>query len=487
MMPNAFTRVFYFTFLSLTVFLSACVTTSDERADLKTIYEKSAQYHKPDRNPVIVIPGILGSRLVDDATGTTVWGAFRRDYADPGTADGARLIALPLTEGMQHLESQSHYKKTTVHSDGVLQDLKLNFAGIPISIQAYAGILSTLGAGGYVDDTLGLTTLDYGKDHFTCFQFDYDWRQDIPSNAARLETFIEEKREYIQERYKALYGLENAEVKFDIVAHSMGAMLSRYYTRYGAADLETLQAGVVPWTGAEDVERLILVAPPNAGSLEAVEQLVNGFNTGRPLLPFYHEVLIGSFPSVYQLLPRARHSRLVWNGDTSKPVADILDPKFWQEMKWGLSGEDERTDEVLAELLPDIETVEERRKIARDYQAQALDRARLFQDAMDIKARPPDGFEMFLVAGDTLKTASVASVDEVTGAYSTLDYSPGDTTVTRTSALFDERVGQEWGPRLVSPIDWSATMFISGKHRSLTSNHIFEDNVLYWLLEDPRE
>ena len=31
------------------------------------------------RNPVIVIPGILGSRLVEESTGKVVWGAFAGD------------------------------------------------------------------------------------------------------------------------------------------------------------------------------------------------------------------------------------------------------------------------------------------------------------------------------------------------------------------------------------------------------------------------
>ena len=49
--------------------LAACISQPDQT--LRILYEQSAQYHKPDRNPVIVIPGILGTRLVDDASGRT--------------------------------------------------------------------------------------------------------------------------------------------------------------------------------------------------------------------------------------------------------------------------------------------------------------------------------------------------------------------------------------------------------------------------------
>ncbi len=478
-------RMFAVICLISTCLLSACATTLKERSNLKRIYDKSAQYHAPDRNPVIVIPGILGSRLVDNETGMTVWGAFRKDFADPGSDEGAQLIALPLSSDLAH--DNNHHIETSVRSDGVLESLQVDLAGIPISIQAYAGILNTLGAGGYRDEELGLNSIDYGTDHFTCFQFDYDWRQDIPSNAARLKIFIDQKRKDVQKNYREDYGIENAEVKFDIVAHSMGGILSRYFARYGATDLDAIPAGAVPWLGAKDVERLILVAPPNAGSLEAMDQLLNGFNTGRPVLPYYHQALIGSFPSVYQLLPRSRHKPLVWDGDTDKPVKDLLNPDLWQKMKWGLSGEDKKTDEILTSLMPGVESMTDRRKIARIYQKAALRRARLFQMAMDSPAQTPEGFEMFLVAGDNRETPSVASIDTSSGDFKILQYELGDETVTRASALLDERVGQTWEPKLVSPIGWSSTMFIPGKHRTITNGPIFEDNVLYWLLEEPRE
>lgn len=485
MSKSRYIRIFCFIFLIPTVLLASCATTNDEATNLKRIYDKSAQYHLPDRNPVIVIPGILGSRLVDEDSGVTVWGAFRKDYANPNSAEGARLIALPLSAEMEH--ENNHHIETSVRSDGVLESLQLDLAGIPITIQAYAGILSTLGAGGYRDESLGLNAIDYGTDHFTCFQFDYDWRQDIPSNAAHLKAFIDEKRKDVQEKYKEYYGIENAEVKFDIVAHSMGAILSRYFARYGATDVDAIPTGAVPWSGADDLERLILVAPPNAGSLEAMDQLVNGFNTGRPVLPFYHPALIGSFASVYQLLPRARHGALIWDSDTNAPVNDILDPDLWQELKWGLSSEDEKTDEVLEQLLPNVSSVAARRDIARQYQRAALERAKLFQTAMDAPAETPDGFEMFLVAGDNRETPEVASVDTVSGEFSIMSYGLGDETVTRSSALLDERLGQAWEPRLVSPINWSSTMFIPRKHRTITGGTIFKDNVLYWLLEEPRD
>ena len=297
-------RTIYNWLLMLTIFVSvsACASKPNQRGLLKQTYDRSAQYHAPDRNPVIVIPGILGSRLVDDETGRTIWGAFRSKYADPNSAEDVQLIALPIAPDAP--------PQRRIRPDGVLESLKLNVGVIPVEVQAYSGILSTLGAGGYRDESFGLNTIDYGTDHYTCFQFDYDWRQDISTNAARLKEFIDEKRADVQFQYEKEYGLKAAPVKFDIVAHSMGSLLTRYFLRYGGNDLP--EDGSVPpvsWAGASDVERAILVAPPNGGSLDAFEQLVNGFHIGGPLIPAYAPAVIGTYPSIYQLLPRPRHRR----------------------------------------------------------------------------------------------------------------------------------------------------------------------------------
>ena len=94
--------------------------------DLSILYNRAAQYHDEKRNPVILIPGILGSKLVDSESGRLVWGAFAGGYANPQKPDGARLIALPMREGMA-LGSL----RDSVVSDGALDRLKVNFLGLP--------------------------------------------------------------------------------------------------------------------------------------------------------------------------------------------------------------------------------------------------------------------------------------------------------------------------------------------------------------------
>src|SRR5262249_45989161 len=142
--------------------------------------------------------------------------------------------------------------------------------------------------------------------HFTCFQFAYDWRRDNAENSRRLHEFILEKKAYVEGERIKRYGTSGP-VRFDIVAHSMGALLARYYLMYGPAEL--LVNGTPPiltWSGAQHVERLVQVAPPNAGSAKALEDLVNGVQFSK-LLPTYDAALWGTMPAAYQLLPRTRH------------------------------------------------------------------------------------------------------------------------------------------------------------------------------------
>jgi len=451
---------------------------AEPEPELALIYNPAAHYHGPDRNPIIVIPGLLGTRLVDQATGTLAWGAFEASAVgtDP---DGLRLLALPVRDDVSVEELRDG-----LEPDGVLEQIRIRLAGVPIEVEAYARILATLGAGGYRDEALGLGgEIDYGSDHFTCFQFDYDWRRDNVANAKRLAAFIEEKRAYVQQEYRKRYGIENADVKFDIAAHSMGGLVARWYLRYGAQGLgPNGEPPDLTWEGAHFVERAILIATPNAGSVRAFDELVSGEQLA-PLLPVYPPALIGTFPSAYQLLPRSRHGAVVWDGDRERPV-DLMEPGLWERMGWGLASPDEA--DVLEVLIPGAETPEERRRIALALQRRMLARAAAFHAALDAPAETPDQLTLQLVAGDAARTPSLVSISSNDGDVEVVEHGPGDGTVLRSSALLDERAAQGWSPWLKTPIDWGQVLFLPDDHLGLTRSATFRDNVLYWLLEAPR-
>ncbi|MBM4382892.1 MAG: hypothetical protein FJ091_05930 [Deltaproteobacteria bacterium] len=464
---------------SMALALFACASTG-RAPDFSLLYTPAARHHGADRNPIIVIPGILGSKLRDPASGTLAWGAFEGGAADPEKPVGARLIALPIDA----LRPLAELRDEIVPS-GVLDAVHISLAGVALDIQAYAGILATLGVGGYRDEALGLGgEVDYGGEHFTCFQFDYDWRRDNVENAQRLHAFIEEKRAYVQREYAKRFGIVNADVKFDIAAHSMGGLIARYYLMYGDQDLPASGVPELSWAGAKRVERVVLIGTPNAGSVDALVQLVDGRKIG-PLLPFYPPAVLGTFPSIYQLLPRARHGAAVWDDAQGEPLADLLDPALWAHNNWGLASPAQA--EALATLLPNERDPEARRAIGLAFQRRALERARAFHAALDRRgATPPAGLELRLVAGDAEPTAARVAVNRATGALRITTPAPGDGTVLRSSALLDERAGGAFRPNVDTPLALGQVLFLPDSHLGLTSNPIFRDNVLFWLLEEPR-
>ncbi len=427
-----------------------------------------------------MIPGILGSKLVDGETGRIVWGAFQPGYADPRTDSGARLVSLPLREGAPLRDLQD-----SVQPAGVLDRIRVNVLGLPVELNAYLQILGTLGVGGYRDELLGQAgAIDYGEDHYTCFQFGYDWRRDIVESAQRLHAFILEKRRYVQEEIRKRFHVSDADVRFDLVAHSMGGLVARYYVRYGAADLPA--DGSLPpltWAGARYVDRVILVAAPNAGSVESFLQLLRGARIA-PLLPSYPPAVIGTMPAVYQLMPRPRHQAVVAADEPDGAPLDIFDPKLWARMGWGLASP--KQDRVLRMLLPDTTDADERRRIALEHLRKCLRRARRFHAALDHPAEPPEHLRLYLFAGDAKATDSQLSVAPQTGITRVIGQEPGDGTVLRSSALMDERIGGAWQPGLRSPIQWAQVTFLFTDHLGMTKDPAFHDNVLFLLLEDVR-
>lgn len=227
----------------------------------------------------------------------------------------------------------------------------------------------------------------------------------------------------------------------------------------------------------------MLIAPPNAGSVDAFLDLVHGKKFG-PLTPRYPPALMATFPSVYQLLPRTRHRPLVEAGNRRNSL-DMMDSELWEELGWAMAASDQ--DEVLQTLLPQVPDAAVRRRTALEHQSKSLERARQFSVALDRSAPPPTGTSVYLIAGDAVPTNEVVAVDLGTGSLEVIDQAAGDGAVLRSSALMDERLGGRWSPNLRSPIAWSDVNFLFSDHLGMTKDPAFADNVLFLLLEYPRE
>lgn len=464
------------TVLCCLALLTGCQSLKQRRqVSLGEIYDDLAKLPDTERNPVIVIPGILGSRLVDGQTSEVVWGEMGPSGVSPLKTRSLTELALPMQSGVP-----LHQLHDQVKQDGPLDQITFRVAGIPIRVNAYAQVLATLGVGGYRDQhfhgSSRLNEVTYGNDHFTCFQFAYDWRRDISESAAQLAQYIEEKDAYTRQQYLEKFGIENPNIKFDIVAHSMGGMVARYYLRYGNQPLaDDGSLPVLTWEGARRVGRVFIVGTPNLGSTQAIKEMKEGLRLAPPM-PKFPAAVVGTMPAAYQLFPRSEDMPLVYE-DCSRP--DVLSPQTWQELGWGLA--DPRQDRVLARLMPNC-SAQQRRQIALDHQTKCLARARQLHQALDVPAPLPAGLEMHLYAGDAKKTLHQLLVNPRNGRITQEIKTAGDGTVTRSSATAER---QNAGIHPFRMIPWTDETFLSTDHLGLTRDRTFVDNVLNQLLVTP--
>ena len=470
--------------------LSSCSRPGEKEVpQLGEIYQQAAASHQSEQlNPVIVIPGILGSKIKDPESGKSIWGVFDNEFLNLNRPENFQIAAVPIQKGSAI--SQASPRGVP---DGAVSSLRFRVAGVPLKQQAYAGILKSLGVGGFKDSDVKPSNLKWGKEHFTCFQFSYDWRLSNAQNARALHEFIQDKKRYIRQKSKELYGKDRPNLKFDIVAHSMGGLVARYYLRYGTQALPS--NGSLPklnWQGTRDVNQLIMVGTPNSGSIVAFSDILTGksflpewqrrvLGIGLPRLP---AAVIGTYPSLYELFPRSRHQPVL--DASNKSALDIFDHKLWEKQNWGILQPEE--DHVLKTLLPHATDRAQRRELASDHLKKCLNNASQFHRALDRPATPPKGFRITLISGDAISTKRQVAIDLSNNKQADYSYAPGDGTVLRSSTLADDRLGSsaKWTPRLRSPIKFHRVTFFTKEHLLLTQDPSFTDNLLYQLLEEPR-
>jgi pimeloyl-ACP methyl ester carboxylesterase len=460
--------------------LAAACAQGPGEPDVMAIYARAAAIDTEKRRPVITIPGTLGSRLRDRETGVVMWGDEDRLSVDPVDPGATELIALPIGRGDEPLRAL----RDDVRPDGVVRTARANLLGATIEVDVYGNIIDTLIAAGYDFRETRAEEIENRDQNLDAFEFPYDWRRSIVEAAQDLDYFIQRKKRQVEEERRRVLGAANEPVVFDIVAHSMGTLVARYYLRYGAQDLP--EDGSLPeltWEGAKNVDTVVLIAPPNAGSVIAADNLVNGKTLG-PLQPFYDAALLSTHHSVYQLMPRARHNRI--RTVAGQPL-DMYDIETWRRFGWGLAGPD--ADPTLAKLLPDVADPAERRRLADAHLRKLLAHAEQFHRAMDLPATVPPHVKAYLVIGGGFRTPASATVDAATGEFVITGYEEGDGVVLRASSLLDERQGdpERYDLGLRSPVRGNIfTLFIPSEHVELTHSAVFGDNLLFWLLESGR-
>jgi pimeloyl-ACP methyl ester carboxylesterase len=221
---------------------------------------------------VVVIPGIMGSSLID-GNGHEVWGlsggALFRGLLT--LAGSIRRLQLPDGIGDEH-------PGDGVTAGRLLPDLHVIPGLWTISI-GYSKLLT------HLQRTHSLTPYDPHRPEqpANLIPFPYDWRLSNRYNARRLKSFIEPALE----RWRAQPGC--ADARLILVCHSMGGLVARWYV-----DNES---------GAEHTRAVITLGTPHRGAAVAVGNLVNGVRKGLGPLAVDLTAVVRSLPSLHQMLP----------------------------------------------------------------------------------------------------------------------------------------------------------------------------------------
>ena len=448
--------------------------------------KRSLAYEGIRRNPVILIHGLLGARLEDPATGKEFWGTFSPTLPD---RDNLKRLSVPMSWGKPLRELSNNTRPSFL-----LDSVSIRLIGLEFSMYSYGygPLVEIIREAGYVQEG--------SKEHLeggrcpTLFVFYYDWRRSIAENAIELGNFIRAKQAKLNEEYRIRYGSAPETIRFDLMGHSMGGLVARYYMRYGETPLPEADAPdpAITWAGAKNVGKLIQIGTPNSGYLDTVVELVNGLRL-QPGAPLYPAAVIGTFPSYYEMMPFPQFAavRKAIPGKTDEEsiargeAVDLYDLNTWIKYKWGLANPD--CDADLQWLLPDVKTATERRYVALEHLQKCLASAKRIASMLSMPdPKESDVFQMIFI-GDSVPTSSLALVDE-NGGLRVVQYDSGDGKVPAVSARADLRNPDgpgAWGPRMESPVRWKGVIHVSGAHMGITVAPDFLHNMRFYLVQFP--
>jgi pimeloyl-ACP methyl ester carboxylesterase len=404
----------------------------------------------PDLPPVVFVPGILGSELADP-DGLHVWLNLRNAL---GHYDLALPLKLPFSESRDGLRPAGLL--------GVDRALPRLFG-----FTEYADFVSLVEGAGFSRDR---PSRQPGASHHV---FTYDWRRDLVESVGLLHDALERLADERGE----------PELRVNLVAHSMGGLIARYYMRYGVAE----PGGPVTWAGARRIRRLVLVATPNAGGMPALDAILNGSRVGFSYATLASHVT-ERMPAIYQLLPPAGSPALL-DGRGNPMDCALHDPATWERFGWGPFGKmpaRRRYDAPRAD--PDAR---------KAFVTAALERGRAFWEALNRAPAEPCPARVLLLGGDCLPTLGRALVGERPGqpprflpetrAQAELMLEAGDGRVTRASTLAAHLADAEGGESACGVPEVSQVFIGAADHHGIYDEPTFQSVLLRTLLMPARE
>ena len=417
------------------------------------------------KDPVIIIPGLTGSDLINAKTGEEVWFKAQRAKDDD--------IRLPISPILSR-------NRDDLVSKDIIRSVK--FLKFLPETEIYERLINALEKRGYREAKWNTATAADLKDTF--FVFPYDWRRDN----------VESARQLIQRIEALKRRLRRPNARFNVLAHSMGGLVTRYAAMYGNADIPRGTPRPT-WAGARHFQKIFLVGTPNEGSLSSLNALLNGFSYigGGLNLPFIQNISrydVFTIPSIYQLLPHEASLRIY--GEDLKPIElDIYDSETWEKYDWAIWREDDFSKKFTAE----------EQKQAQAYFRAALLRAKRFQGALNANTSEKLPVSFYLVGADCKETPSGALLlrDEKKGRWQTsfkadgftrsdgekvsadqlktLMFSVGDSVVTKGS-LFAESIIAS-GKKAVLPV--TSELYQCESHSKLVTNPEIQDKLFVML------
>lgn len=261
-----------------------------------------------ERTPVIVVPGITGSKLRSSTDGELLWGEGKQVLRPK---DGAYALARPIDLDLQEAE-------TGVEAPAVIDEMRL-FGGL-VRKAIYGPVSAALEGQGY-----RVGSLEDPRAEDTLFHFPYDWRGDNIVAAHRLADRL---RGLAESRGEGA-------LPVDLICQSNGAYICRYLVKYGQATLQEAEQGIRRPVPGIVVRKLILVGTSNGGGLRILREVDRGrtyvAGLGRRMTP---EVIF-TFPAIYQDLPSYIERPFV-DGQGHPLDLDLYDAATWAEQGWSI-------------------------------------------------------------------------------------------------------------------------------------------------------
>lgn len=476
-------RIYIVLLLTASIFASGCVRLK-KTPNLEAIFaDAKAQTGK---RPVIIIPGILGSELINPEKQEIAWLNFSDAKNDS--------LRLPISPDLSK-------NKDSLIPRRIIEKAKV-FKFLP-EVTIYQTLIQTLEKyGNYKEGDWENPGAAGDRDTF--YVFSYDWRLDNVENANKLIKDIEQLKQK----------LGKSSLRFNVIAHSMGGLIMRYAAMYGEKDLPA--DGVKPkpdWSGAKHFNKIFMFGVPNEGSMEAFESVLKGYRVPIPTGKFKisslsSEVAISS-PAIFQLLPHQNTAKFY--DENLKPIEiDLYNAETWKRYNWSAVTNTEFRTNFAAPPAENAGRFNEYGTTSLDdldaYFEAVLNRAERFHQALDADTAVPASIAFFAFGSDCESTLDGAIIrrDEKTNRWitvfnansfknsqggkidskeiKTLLYAPGDGRVTRRSLLAETIAEQNYRNSLFrTAFPVSATFFCEG-HSELPNSKVVQNNFLTALM-----